>query len=321
MNHVNTTLAEADTEQHRYSAGTVPSPSFLMCPPFSHAVDVANNIWMTEASEAERRVDPRTSLLQFTNLYHFLAAEGMVYLLPSPAQSGLQDQVYAANLAFVPEHLPGRDTAIVARFTSAPRLGETAHGMLFFEAMGYDTIVAPFRFEGEAEIKHLHDNIYIGGYGERSDPQVYDWMESRFDMKIIKVEERNPYFYHLDCSVFPLSREETILCSKLFTPEEIKAIERETEIIDISEEVAFNGLCNSVRLNNIILNGSNLHDLKAGSDYYHDEITKNRALEDICAARGYEPAFFNLSEHMKSGALLSCMVMHLNRDSYAVRLF
>ena len=300
--------------------GLMGRPTFLMCPPFSHAATVRNNIWMLEYGEAEVEVDRERSLTQFLELYHFIAAEALVYLLPAPPGCGLQDLVFTANLAFVPEHLPGRDTAIVATFTSDPRHGESALGQGFFETMGYRAIRAPYRFEGEAEIKHLHGNVYVGGYGERTDRRVHDWMADTFGMRIIPVEERNAHFYHLDCSIFPLSREETIVCTKLFTPEEIRALERETSIIDVSEDIAFHGICNSLRLNNLILNASHIHDLKATSEDYPHEVAKNRLLEDLCAARGLEPVLFNLSEYFKSGALLSCMVMHLNRHSFETRL-
>lgn len=305
---------------HNQNLGTLERPAFLMCAPFSHAIENPNNIWMVEAKEEEKKLDKRKALVQFLDLYNFIAGDGVVHLLPTPAQSGLQDQVFTANLAFVPEHIPGRETVIVANYTSEPRKGETAYGVKFFEGLGYKTLVSPYRFEGEAEIKHLHGNVYIGGYGERSDIKTYEWMEENFDMEIIKVEETDPHLYHLDCSVFPLSSEEVILATELFNEDEIKQIEKVAEIIDITPEIAYNGMCNSVRLHNIVLNSSYIHDLKAGTEEYNWEIAKNRKLEDICAARGYEPAFFNLSEYMKSGALLSCMIMHLNRHSYNFKL-
>jgi hypothetical protein len=43
-------------------------------------------------------------------------------------------------------------------------------------------------------------------------------------------------------------------------------------------------------------------------------------LEDIAAKLGLEVSYFNLSEYLKGGALLSCMVMHLNRRSHAFSL-
>ena len=302
------------------TATSVERSSFLMCPPFSHDVAEPNNVWMTEYAEGERRLDRRRSHAQFLDLYNFLAAQALVYLLPAPATSGLQDQVFVANLAFIPSHLEMRETAIISRFTSPPRKGESQYGRTFFEAMGYRVVESPHRFEGEAEIKHLHGNVYIGGYGERTDRATYDWMSHEFGMNIIPVLEKDSHLYHLDCSIFPLSQEETIVATSLFTPEEIRAIEKVTGIIDVTEDQAYFGICNSLRVRNMILNSSHLHDLKPGHEHYAGERDKNRKIEDICADRGFEPAFFNLSEYHKSGALLSCMVMHLNRHSYQFRI-
>lgn len=304
---------------------TLDRPSFLLCPPFSHDSGMANNVWMREMSEDERAIDHARAMTQFLDLYNFLASEALVYLLPAPPHCGLQDQVFVANLAFIPEfsqpgHRGDPDSVVVANFTSEPRKGETSHGVRFFEALGMKPVVPPFRFEGEAEIKHLHDNVYVGGYGERSDRRVYDWMAEQFGVKVIPVEERQEHFYHLDCALFPLSREETLVCTAAFSPEEIKALEKVTDIIDVSEDDAYHGICNSLRLGSLVLNSSHLPELKVGHEHYQPELEKNRRLEDICAVRGMEPVFFNLSEYFKSGALLSCMVMHLNRRSYDIRI-
>ena len=314
-------INEADSVADRkLSAGTITRPSFLMCPPFSHSTAQKNNVWMAEYTGNSGQIDRHRGLVQFLDLYNFIAADALVYLLPAPARCDLQDLVFAANLAFVPEHLLERDVAIVSNYTSPPRQGETPLGVAFFEAMGYRTVVAPFRFEGDAEIKHLHDNIYIGGFGERTDRRVYDWMAERFDMTVIPVEEVDPHLYHLDCTVFPLTAGETLVCTEMLNKTELAAIEKVTAIIDVPVDIAFNGLCNSVRFHNNILNASNIHDLRAGTDDYRLELAKNRLLEDICATRGFEPVFFNLSEYMKSGAMLSCLLLHLNRFSYSFRL-
>ena len=65
---------------------------------------------------------------------------------------------------------------------------------------------------------------------------------------------------------------------------------------------------------------SNIHEMKTTTPYYEEELHKNRILEDIAAKYGFELSLFNLSEYFKSGALLSCMVMHLNRRSYDIAL-
>lgn len=217
-------------------------------------------------------------------------------------------------------HRPDRNTVVISNFTSEPRRGETEIGVRFFESMGYDVIVAPFQFEGEADLKHLYDNVYVGGHGMRSDRRTYDWMEQTFDMKVIKVELVDEYLYHLDCSVFPLTDEECLVCTEMFTPEEIAELEEHIGIIDVSADACYSGITNSVRLSNTILNASHIHDLRHGDEEYTEELMKNRLLEDIAADHGFEVAYFNVSEYLKSGALLSCMVMHLNRASYAFRL-
>ena len=190
----------------------------------------------------------------------------------------------------------------------------------FFQEMGYDVHVSPAKFEGEAELKHLYDNVYIGGYGIRSEKETYDWMEEKFGMRIIKVREVEPYLYHLDCTIFPITKENTLVCTELFTKKELAELGKFTNIIAVSIDECFSGICNSVRLPNQVLNSSHIHDLKAGTEDYTYEIQKNRKLEDIVANLALEVSYFNLSEFHKSGALLSCMVMHLNRSSYKIAL-
>src|SRR5207247_9849484 len=143
------------------------------------------------------------------------------------------------------------------------------------QAMEYPTYVSPRKFEGDADLKHLRDNVYIGGYGIRSEAESYVWMEERFDMRVIKVRLIDPYLYHLDCSVFPITREDTLVCTELFEAEEVAEIESHTNIIDVSVDVCYSGICNSLRLSNALLNASHIHDLKAGTEEYAHERTKN----------------------------------------------
>jgi N-dimethylarginine dimethylaminohydrolase len=302
------------------SPGTLEKLAFVMNCPFSYNTGQPNNVWMREIDDEKRIVDRNKAISQFAQLYHYIAAEAIVFLLPAPPNCRLQDLVFTANLGIVLEHIPERDVAVLSNFTSEPRVGETKVGQKFFEAMGYRTIVAPHKFEGEAELKHLHDNVYVGGYGIRSDQKVYDWFEREFDMKVIKVREVDEYLYHLDCSIFPITSEDTLVCTELLTKSELAKLAKVTNVINVSADAAYSGICNSLRYHNSILNSSHIHTLQAGSDDYRDELKKNRELEDICAKLGLEISYFNLSEYHKSGALLSCMVMHLNRRSSAFRL-
>ena len=284
--------------------------------PFSLSTAVVDNVWMEELDASARVVDINRAVNQFLQLYHFVAAEALVYLLPTPQIAGLQDLVYCANLGVVLEHLPARNSVILSNFSVAVRAPETDVGERFFESMGYEVVKPDRHFEGEAELKHLHDNVYVGGYGTRSDREVYDWMASEFGMHVIPLCETDPHLYHLDCTVFPLTREDTLVCTEMYEKEEVSEIEKVTNIVDVKADDCFSGICNSVRLGNTLLNASHIHELSREHEDYGYEKQKNRALEDIAAKFGFEVSFFNLSEFLKSGALLSCMVMHLNRRSY-----
>lgn len=295
-------------------------PAFLLNFPFSYATNHPNNIWMKELPDAKRKPDFRRAVVQFLALYNFLASESLVYLLPTPQESDLQDLVYTANLGIVLNHLPDKNTVVLSNFTSKPRRGETAVGMKFFQQMGYDVFMPPTKFEGEAELKHLHDNVYAGSYGIRSEYDTYRWMEQMFEMNIIRIRLKDPYLYHLDCVIFPITKQDTLVCTELLEKGDVKELEKVMNVIPVSQDDSYSGICNSVRLSTFVLNSSHIHDLKSGTEDYHYEIEKNRRLEDIASNLALEVCYFNLSEYHKSGALLSCMVMHLNRNSYRVAL-
>ena len=292
--------------------------SYVMNFPFSLSTADPNNIWMQELNEEELQINRPKAYKQFMDLYNFMSGQSLVYLLPS--EGNFQDQVYVANLGLQLPHIKDANKILLSNFTSEPRKGEEWVGKHFFQQMGYETHISPYKWEGEADIKYLYDNVYIGGYGIRSDIKTYEWMEEQFDMNIIKVQMVDEYLYHLDCSIFPLNEDKTLVCTELFSPEELSQIENYTEIIDVNIDDALGGMTNSVRMGNMILCASNIAELKKSDELYEGEKHKIESLEKICANEGMEPVIFNLSEYMKSGAMLSCMVMHLNRVDHSKSL-
>ena len=292
--------------------------SYVMNFPFSLSTENPNNIWMQELSSEELSINRPKAYKQFMDLYNFMAGQSLVYLLPS--EGNYQDQVYVANLGLQLPHIKDRNVVLLSNYTSEPRMGEEFVGKKFFGQMGYETHISPYKWEGEADIKYLYDNVYIGGYGQRTDIEAYHWMEKEFDMNIIKVQMVDEYLYHLDCSIFALNNDQTLVATELFTPEELALIEQHTEIIPVDTEDALCGMTNSVRMGNMILCASNIAELKKSHEYYEGEKHKIETLEKICSDAGMEPVIFNLSEYMKSGAMLSCMVMHLNRVDHSKTL-
>ena len=296
----------------------LPIQSYVMNFPFSLSTNDPNNIWMKELTDEELQINRPKAYKQFMDLYNFMSGQSLVYLLPS--EGSFQDQVYIANLGLQLPHIKEDNHILLSNYTSPPRRGEEFVGEKFFQQMGYKTHISPYKWEGEADIKYLYDNVYIGGYGIRSDIKTYEWMEHNFDMEIIKVEMVDEYMYHLDCSIFPLNEHQTLIATELYTSEELSLIENHTEIINIDTDDAIGGMANSVRLGNMILCASNISELKKSHEDYNAEKHKIESLEKICSDAGMEPVIFNLSEYMKSGAMLSCMVMHLNRIDHAKSL-
>jgi len=294
----------------------LPHPTFLMNYPFSFAIDAPNNVWMREAKGDELKLDLEKAGAQWGDLYGTLAADSLVYILPTPAEAlGLQDLVFTANLGVTMEHT---GQVVLSNFTATERVGEAAVGKPFLQSMNLDVLEPAAKFEGEADLKHLHDNVYVGGYGQRSSRVALDWIAEQTDAIILPVQLQDEYLYHLDCSVFPLTATQTMVCCDMFEEDELGVLDEETEVIDVSEDAAYSGICNSVRVHNVIVNHSNIHDLKRGTEDYQLEVKKNRELEDIAAKMGFEVCYVNISELAKGGAMLSCLVMHLNRWSYGV---
>lgn len=291
-----------------------------MNPPLSYHDLVANNLWMDEQPEHDKQPDTDRAMQQWTDLYQYVASNAVVYLLPTPQDTHLQDLTFVANLGIALTHDDYTNTVVLSNYTSTPRLGEATVGERFFQQFGYNVHQPASKFEGEADLKHVTGNTYIGGYGQRSTREAYEWMTEQFGMNIIPVNMADEHLYHLDCSIFPITNDCTLVCTDKFTTDELTAIEQHTEVIDVTTDSALAGICNSVRLHTTVLASSDLQDLTASSDDYAWERGKVRELEDICDSLGLELVLFNTSEFAKAGALLSCQVMHLNRHAYTIDL-
>lgn len=297
-------------------------PSFLLNIPTSISSKEPNNIWMKEMMDAgeDIEINKESALSEWMELYSFLSANGMVTVLPTPHDCELQDLAYVANLGVV----INPDTIVVSNFTSEPRKGETEVGLNYFKVAGYkNVIVSPYKFEGEADLKHIKDNLWIGGYGMRTDIRTFEWMEKEFGIEIIKVKMTNEKMYHFDCVLFPLTQNAVMLCKEVCSKEEIAQIKAKgIDVIDVPMKFAEMGITNNVRCHHFIINSSDLSDLDPTDpeerEFYKMERDKNQFLEDICLEYSLEPVFMNLGTFILSGAMTSCLVMHLNRFSYSI---
>lgn len=284
----------------------------LLCPPKYMTTDIPNNRWMKELSEEDRHVNIDLAMAQFFQTYALLSQDALVYLLPP--KKGLQDQVYITNAGAVLSHL--YKTVILSNFKAEGRPGEEVELSKFMTLMGYTQFNCPFFFEGEAELKWVRDNIYVGGYGQRTDIRALEWIERTFNCKIIKIKETDTRRYHLDCNVFPLSKGKIMVATDQLDSQTLRELSSVAAIIPVSKRSAQWSITNSLRIGSIIYHGTDISELKKSNKHYPLEKEKNEELEKICSDAGLELVFVNISEFTKSGAALSCMILHLSYIGY-----
>ena len=288
--------------------------------PLTLSTAVANNPWMAGYGPEEGRVDHGRALAQFMAVYRLLARRAIVYLLPSRA--GLQDQVYVANLGAVLHHRE-ESPVVVSRFRSPPRVAEGPLGFAFFSAMNMEVHAPPavYRgepvfFEGEADLKRIRGNLYVGAEGLRSSRAALRWMAERFEMEIIHYPIVDPLLYHLDGTLMPIDAESVVLCRERATTGATRAIERVCEVIPVSLREAMAGLPNSLIMGGCLYCDTTIATVPRDDDWYEEERIKVRGAERICHQKGLDLELIDISEFYKSGAGLSCLVMRLNARAY-----
>lgn len=269
-------------------------PAYLMNFPFTVDNSNQNNALMKDKKE----YNYDRAFLQFLQLYSLLVGESsLVYLLPSEKE--LQDLPYVANIGCYLPHLK-KPTIVVSNFKSPPRKGEANVGIKFFESMRYEVYRPSTFWEGEADLKYLYANVYIAGYGIRSEDKTYKWMAEKFKMKIIPVEMTDEKLYHFDCLFFPLEDEKALVAVSALDKEDLKLIEKVVDVIEVPKKYIYDGWTNAIRIDKKVL--------------YHIPVTEDSrtAIDNILIKAGYEPVGVNIGEFDKSGASLSCLIMHLN---------
>jgi len=286
-------------------------PVFLMNPPLTLETNIPNNRTMTLLSDEDRKIAFNRAMDQWLSLYRSLSKTALVYLLPS--SKPLQDLTFVSNIGVILNHLEN-PVAIVSNFRAEGRQGESAVGKNFFSELGYEVHMPDSYFEGEADFKHLSGNVYFGGYGLRSSKESHQWMMDQFRAEVISIKLDDPHLFHLDCAIFVLDEETVLLCTSICDKETIRSIEKNCRIIDVPIDLAYRGATNRVRSGPTILTESRVENLKKGDQHFEVEKKKRAFMEKIAGEKELELSFFDLNEFHKSGAMLSCLVMPIQRD-------
>ncbi|MEM0961862.1 MAG: arginine deiminase family protein [Bacteroidota bacterium] len=211
---------------------------------------------------------------------------------------GLPDMVFCANQT-LPYETPGGERGVILSRMHAPqRKPEVEHYERFFRGEGYEVhgldADLPGDFEGMGDaIWHPGRYLLWGGYGYRTDPQVYDRIVDALGFPVVTLRLDDPDFYHLDTCFCPLDEDTVLYYPGAFDEDGLQSIRRHfSRTIEAPEREA--------------------HTLFACNAHSPDGV--HVLIQEGCVettahlrANGFEPIELDTSEFLKSGGSVFCM--------------
>jgi len=259
----------------------------LLCSPEYFEIEYSINPWM----DVRNKVDKPKASAQWHSLIEQLQRLGDTLDFVDPVP-GLPDMTFAgdAGLVFGQKFVP-------SNFRSIQRQGETDHYVRWFQRRGYEII----RFPSDVCFEGLGDVVFCGnraivGHGYRTDRRAVECLRNivgRLEV-VCEMVMKDARYFHLAMALSFLD-ENTVLChSPAFEASSIERLHRALpRVIPVGDEDA-NGYfaCNNLVIGDQVL--------LAGC---------TPALRQALAEVGYRPLACPMSEFMKSGGSLRCLVL------------
>jgi N-dimethylarginine dimethylaminohydrolase len=224
---------------------------------------------------------------QWQNLYKTILKAGATIELIDPA-TNLPDMVFTANAGLI-----NRKTVCLSHFKLLERQGESSYFSFWFEQQGLEVIKIEPYFEGAGDALFLGSKLIVA-YGFRSQIEAYQ-QEFFTQFELVFCELVNPYFYHLDTCFCPLSANLAMCYSGAFNKETKKNLEKNCELILVTEEEANKFACNSIVIGKKIIIPAGCH-----------KVTKT--LESL----GFIVYSCDMSEYIKAGGACKCLTLELD---------
>lgn len=228
---------------------------------------------------------------QWRALHHVLLRLG-AYVHYLDPQRDNPDQVFTANGGLV-----RRNRVVLSRFRHPERQGEEAVFRHWFECEGFEIAGRQdFFFEGEGDALFAGSTL-LAGYGIRSQAKAYDRIAQHLEVRtLVLCELVDPHFYHLDLVLCPL-RSDLVLCYEGgLTAASMERLRSVVEVLRVPYEEACQFVCNSIVLG-------------------HDVVMPARCPRTISLLEslGFFCHVLEVSEFLKGGGAVKCMVLHLDR--------
>jgi N-dimethylarginine dimethylaminohydrolase len=267
----------------------------LMCPPdWFEILDVKNPLMKGHKGQ----VDLPKAKQQWAELIRVFESIGVEVQTDMPV-AHCEDMVFCANPIFTGLDDKGLRLCVLSHMLYVSRNAEVVAHAEWFRANGYRLVPIEglVLFEGGGDaVWHPGRRLIWGGYGFRTEQEVYDKISRIFEVPVIRLELTDPRFYHLDTCFCPLDEKTALIYPPALCTEGLEAIWRLfARVIEVNEAEALLMACNaSCFFGKYVV-------IQRGSDRVNQKL---RSL-------GFVVREVDTSEFMKSGGSVFCMKMYL----------
>lgn len=273
-----------------------PPNAVLMCPPDYYNVTAGRNPYM---GANIGKIDKEKVRVQWEGVRQVFEGLGRPVKTIAPRE-GLEDMVFTANQTLTGLTRKMERVCMLSQMRHPARRGEVKHFEEWFDDAGY-RIVRPkdptLTFEGMGDcLWHSGKRLLWGGYGFRTDPEVYEQVAESFEAPVVRLKLVNERFYHLDTCFCPLTQEAVLIYPPAFDPESLELILRLFPIVLAADESEAGRLlpCNAAVVDSTAI-------LQSGAA---------SAIRHIKAI-GLNVREVDTSEFLRAGGSVFCMKMQL----------
>ena len=289
-------IIDSHLETSFLSTPTAPFNAVVMAEPSFFEVVYAINPFMKDSLGQLQKVDKTQAVAQWNQLASlFRDLNLQVFTLSGVL--GLPDLVFTANQSFpFWNSRTNKYEVILSRMRSQERQNEVSYLEQFWKTRGFTVHKlnhsGAFESNGDAIYSPVHGLVF-GGYGSRTDKEVYAELSERFGLTIVRLELCSKDFYHLDTCFSILSKEVVAIQPEAFSSEGLKLIHSLfSKVISIPYEENLKYFCG----NCFCPDGSNVI-LQKGSPAFARELTQ----------LGFTTWEVETGEFMKSGGSVFCL--------------
>ncbi|CDW58822.1 amidinotransferase family protein [Trichuris trichiura] len=255
----------------------------LMCPPNYFKIAYKINPWMDGV------VDSNVAMRQWLELKKFLENCGIEVLTIEP-QPDLPDMVFACNAGLV----YGK-SVYLANFRYKERRGERWHFEKWFKENGLQVFSdTEYFFEGGGDAVFSSNSTLWAGYGFRSEKNAYQNIARLGDFRVMFCELVDSWYYHMDMCLCPLSSDLALWYPDAFSVDTKAQFKSEMDLIEVSKDEVDKFACNAIAVGKTVI-------LPAGCNEVKEAILSH----------GFEIIEVEMSEFMKSGGAVQCLILKL----------